>query len=141
MELRTLTPRDEDLLANVAPDLFDDEIHLERAREFLTDDRHHLIVAVDGGVMVGFVSAVHYLHPDKPKPEMWVNEVGVAPSHHRRGIARAMMNETLRIGRELGCSEAWVLTERDNEPAMNLYAKSGGEEESPDAVMFTFRFE
>jgi hypothetical protein len=30
---------------------------------------------VDGGVVVGFVSAVHYVHPDKPVAEMWINEV------------------------------------------------------------------
>jgi aminoglycoside 6'-N-acetyltransferase I len=42
-------------------------------------------------------------------------------------------------GRELGCAEAWVLTERDNGPAMALYAGLGGEEDDGRTVSFGFR--
>ena len=56
--------------------------------EFLADSRHHLAVAVDEGRVVGMASAVHYVHPDKP-PELWINEVGVAPTHRGLGIGRA----------------------------------------------------
>src|SRR5690554_1295594 len=68
-------------LETVASGVFDDPVDLERTREFLRDPRHHLVVAIDTGTVVGFVSAVHYVHPDKPAPEMWINEVGVATSH------------------------------------------------------------
>ena len=27
----------------------------------------------------------HYLHPDKSAPELFVNEIGVAPTHRRQG--------------------------------------------------------
>jgi hypothetical protein len=39
-------------------------------------------------------------------------------------------------GRSLGCGEAWVLTDRGNEAAMGLYARSGGQ--PSECVMFTF---
>ena len=41
--------------------------------------------------------------------------------------------------REVGCAEAWVLTDRSNPPALNLYSSPGGVEASRDQVMFTFR--
>ena len=71
-------------------------------------------------------------------PELWINEVAVAASYQGRGIGKAMMQQTLELARRLGCEEAWVLTERSNTAAMNLYASSGGAVDSGDTVMFTF---
>jgi aminoglycoside 6'-N-acetyltransferase I len=141
VEIRLLGPLDADLLANVAPDVFDDPIDPARTREFLADGRHHLVVAVDDGLVVGFVSAVHYVHPDKPRPELWINEVAVAASHRGRGVGKAMMRAMAAVGRDAGCAEAWVLTDRLNPAAMRLYASSGAVEDAPDAVMFTYHLD
>ncbi|HZS04712.1 MAG TPA: GNAT family N-acetyltransferase [Blastocatellia bacterium] len=138
VEIRILGRDDESVLGNVGPDVFDDPVHAERAREFLSDPRHHLVVAIESGVVVGFVSAVHYVHPDKPHPELWINEVGVAATHRGRGVGKAMLQSVLEVGRRIGCGEAWVLTERSNAAAMRLYASGGGTEGAPDGVMFTF---
>jgi ribosomal protein S18 acetylase RimI-like enzyme len=138
IEIKRLSLDDTGVLANVAPGVFDDPIVWERAREFLADPRHNLIVAIHDGIIVGFVSAVHYVHLDKPQPELWINEVGVADGYRGQGIGAALIRETLNVGRRLGCAEAWVLTERSNEAAMRLYTSSGGEVAPEDAVMFTF---
>jgi aminoglycoside 6'-N-acetyltransferase I len=87
---------------------------------------------------VGFASAVHYIHPDKPS-ELWINEVGVAPTHRRRGLAKDLLRALFDAGRALGCREAWVLTDRSNEAAMRLYAEVGGIEAPGDTVMQEFR--
>lgn len=126
------------MLANVAPDVFDDPIVPRAVSEFLDDPRHHLAVAVDDGVVVGFVSAVEYVHPDTTRPELWINEVGVAPTHHRRGVGRELLDAVLDARRKAGCGEAWVLTDRANEAGMGLYASAGGVEADNDQVMFTF---
>jgi ribosomal protein S18 acetylase RimI-like enzyme len=141
IEIKRLSLDDADALTHIAPGVFDDPIAWERTREFLADPRHHLIVAIHDGVIVGFVSALHYVHPDKPQPELWINEVGVADGYRKQGIGGALMRETLDVGRSLGCAEAWVLTNRSNEAAMRLYASNGGEAAPEDAVMFTFHFD
>jgi aminoglycoside 6'-N-acetyltransferase I len=107
------------------------------AAEFLADPRHHIVAAIDNDIMIGFASAVHYIHPDKPA-ELWINEVGVASSHHKQGIGKAIMKEMLRLGHELGCKVAWVLTERDNIPANGLYKSVGGKLEDGDTVLYEF---
>jgi GNAT superfamily N-acetyltransferase len=137
MEIRLLTAADAALLDRVAPDVFDEPLQPALVAEFLADDRHHLVVAVDDGVVIGFASAVHYVHPDKPA-ELWINEVGVTPEHHRRGVGTAIISALLEHGRRLGCGEAWVLTERHNEAAMRLYASTGGTEAPPETVMFNY---
>jgi ribosomal protein S18 acetylase RimI-like enzyme len=76
-------------------------------------------------LVVGFASGVHYLHPDKP-PELWINEVGLAPTHRRRGLGKGLLRALLEVGRANHCTMAWVLTYRDNLAAMALYSSAGG---------------
>jgi aminoglycoside 6'-N-acetyltransferase I len=137
-EIRMLGPGDEPVLAKVGANVFDHALDPEATREFLDDPRHHIAVAIDGGLVVGFVSAVHYVHPDKPLPELWINEVSVASTHRARGIGKAMLQVIFEVGRRHGCGQAWVLTDRGNVAAMALYASAGGEVEPPDSVMFNF---
>lgn len=126
-------------LDNVAENVFDDPIVESSAREFLGDPRHRLVVALDQDTVVGFVSAVIYVHPDKPAPELWINEIGVAPTHQNQGIGKSLMRAILEEAKRSGCSEAWVLTDRINLPAMAMYRSAGGEETLPDPTMFTFK--
>jgi ribosomal protein S18 acetylase RimI-like enzyme len=139
IEIKLLGREDVGVLAHVAPDVFDDPIDVGRADEFLADPRHHLAVAVENGLVVGFVSAVHYVHPDKPRPELWINEIGVAETHQRRGLGTRLLHAVFAAARALGCVEAWVLTDRENTAAMRLYAAAGSPHQPTDHVMFTFR--
>jgi Acetyltransferases len=138
IEFRILSAGDAAVLDRVADGVFDGAVQPALAREFLCDARHHLAVALDEGTVVGFASGVHYVHPDKPA-ELWINEVGVAPTHLRRGLAQALLHLLFDAGRSLGCSQAWVLTDRDNIAAMRLYTSVGGDPGEREHVMFEFR--
>ena len=139
LTIRLLGPDDLAVLERVAPDVFDDPVDPRWAAEFLSDARHHLAVALDGEVLIGMATAVHYVHPDK-QPELWINEVGVAARYQQQGIGGRLMRALFDRGRELGCSEAWVLTDWENQAARRLYASVGGREEPPEgAVLVTFR--
>ena len=135
--IKLLAAGDLHVFHSIADDVFDGPVRAGLAAEFLADPRHHLAVALDGGVVVGMASAVHYVHPDKPA-QLFINEVGVAPGHQRRGIASQMIALLLAHGRALGCSEAWVAADEDNGPARALYAKAGGSEQPVRAVIYTF---
>ncbi|HYD72807.1 MAG TPA: GNAT family N-acetyltransferase [Candidatus Binatia bacterium] len=136
-EICVAGPDESSWFSNVADDVFDDPLIAERLTEFLGDPRHHLVAARSEGAVVGFISAVLYVHPDKPSPELWINEVGVAPSHQRRGLAKAMLTTLLDHARGLGCADAWVLTDRANTAAMALYSACGGAAPT-DQVMIEF---
>jgi aminoglycoside 6'-N-acetyltransferase I len=129
---------DEHVLASVASEVFDHPVRADRAREFLCDPRHHLAVALDGDTVVAMASAVHYIHPDKD-PELWINEVGVAGTHQRQGIATRLLDALFEAAVRAGCREAWVLTEGDNDAARSLYESAGGVETPEDSVLYTFR--
>jgi GNAT superfamily N-acetyltransferase len=139
IEIRLLGPADARVLENVAPGVFDKPINPHWSAEFLADPRHHLAVAIDEGRVVGMASAVNYVNPDKPS-ELWINEVGVALTHQRRGVGRQILAALLDRGRALGCNEAWVLTDTGNAAARGLYSAAGGAENSRETpVMVTFK--
>lgn len=129
IEIRLLGPGDRHVLDRVAPGVFDHAVEPRWADAFLADRRHHLVVALDDDVVVGMVSALDYVHPDKAT-QLWINEVGVAPGHRRRGVALLMLRAMLAHGRALGCTEAWVGTEPDNVAARALYERAGGAPEA-----------
>lgn len=137
MDVRILTRAEASVLHRVAEDVFDGPVVPALAAEFLADPRHYICVAIDDGLVVGFASAVRYVHPDKPS-ELWVNEVGVSPRHQRRGVGKAVMSRLLSHARAEGCREAWVLTDEDNTAARALYGAAGGTE-ARAGVMVTFQ--
>lgn len=138
VEIRLLGAADAAVLSRVAPGTFDHDVDPALSAEFLRDPRHHLAVAIDAGVVVGFASGVHYIHPDKPA-ELWINEVGVAPTHRRQGLAQQLLQALLEHGATLGCREGWVLTSPANQGALRLYTSVGGRRLSDPPAMFTFR--
>jgi GNAT superfamily N-acetyltransferase len=135
--VRLLGSDEADVLDNVAPDVFDHQIHPRWCAEFFADPRHHLVVALDGDLVVGMASGVHYVHPDKA-PELWINEVAVAPTHHGQGIGRRLVTTLVQHGATLGCGEAWVLTSPANEPARRMYVAAGAVDDEL-SVMYTYR--
>ncbi len=134
---KVLSSSDLSLLLNAADDVFDNPVDETLAREFLADPRHHIVVALVDGVVIGFASAVHYIHPDKP-PELWINEVGVASSHQGKGVGKAIMTEMLKLGKRLGCANAWVLTDKNNIAANGMYKSVGGRISEEETVMYEF---
>jgi len=78
---------------------------------------------------------VELLHPDKPKPETFVYELGVDPEFRRLGVATELLRELIRLCRDRGGGEMFVLTDGANEAALATYRKAGGRRE-PDQVMF-----
>jgi aminoglycoside 6'-N-acetyltransferase I len=112
----------EALFQRIAPEVFDEPVVADRLHDYLRSSGHIMVLAFEGDLVVGQCAGVLHRHPDKPT-ELYVDEVGTASTHRRMGIARLMMDELFTWGRELGCVEAWLGTETDNEPAKALYRR------------------
>ena len=137
LHVQILLQGDESALARVADGVFDNAVQPGLAVKYLENPQNHIAVAIEDGIVVGFASGIHSVHPDK-QAQMWINEVGVAPTHQRRGIGKAVLTELIALARKLGCSEAWVLTDEDNASARALYRAAGGTEARCLMVSFPF---
>ena len=135
LEYRMLTQGDEAVFERVADEVFDEPIDPARMAAYLREPGHHMILAIEDGLVVAQAAAVVHRHPDKVT-EIYVDEVGVSPAWQRRGIARELMRRMFDLGRSLGCEEAWLGTEPDNKPARALYKGLGGGE--VEIVMYEY---
>jgi ribosomal protein S18 acetylase RimI-like enzyme len=124
IEIVQLTPANIDLLSNVGEEVFDHDIVPAQAMAYTSAPGHMMVVALDGDVVVGQIAGVIHHGIDRPS-ELYIDNLGVEPSHQRRGIARSLLDQLVAIGKAEGCVEAWVLTETDNEPARGLYSTRG----------------
>jgi len=120
IETRRVTVADAALFARVAPEVFDAAVDPARLPAYLAAPGHLMVVAMHEDKIVGQIAAVIHRHPDKAT-ELYIDEVGVTPALQRRGIGHRLLREMLTWGKDLGCDEAWVGTETDNEAACGLY--------------------
>ncbi len=126
---RRITAPDASLLTNIAADVFDEPVQSDRLAAYLAAPGHLMVLAFDGDLVVGQCTGVVHYHPDKVT-ELYVDEVGTSSAYLRQGIATAMLTELFVWARELGCKEAWLGTELDNEAANGLYRRFGGAEDT-----------
>lgn len=112
------------LLATVAGEVFDHPVDDARLAAFVDQPQHLLCVALHDGLVVGQARAIVHSHPDKA-PDLYIDNLGIAPAYRRQGLATRLLAEIVRLGRERGCRELWVCTERDNEAARALYRSLG----------------
>lgn len=135
-----LAKNDMAVLENVHPDVFDEPVRPDRVAAYLADPTNHLMVALDGDLVVAQVSAVIHRHPDKVT-ELYIDDVGVAEPWQRRGLAREMLKRMFAHGKALGCEEVWLGMEPDNLPARKLYEALRGEfdgEPAEEFVMYAY---
>jgi ribosomal protein S18 acetylase RimI-like enzyme len=126
--IRRLGPGDEDVVSKLADDA--------PQTSLLADDSTIFLAAFDGDEPVGFVFGYDLPRRRGDPSIVFVYEIDVEPAHQRRGIGKRLLAELLRIGRERGAREAFVLTDHDNVAANSLYASLGGVRS--DVVMWDF---
>lgn len=135
-EIVRVGPADAALLDKVAVDIFDEDIDPARLAAYLAQPGHLMVLAIaPDGEAVGQARGMIHRHPDLPT-ELYIDNLGVTPARRRERLATKLLDELVAWGLELGCEEAWVATEPDNEAARALYAKRGAEAEA--VVMFAY---
>ena len=137
MIFRKLGPGDEGVVERLAEQAPPAHVH-----ELLADDRTIFLVAFDGEgpEPVGFVLAYELLRRHGDPSQLFVYEVGVAPTARRRGVATELLRELRRIARSRGIRHGFVLTNEANEAAMELYRSLGGMRPNADDVLFDFEY-
>lgn len=124
VQILRMTTADAAKLHSVDDDIFDAEIDAERLAAFLADPGHLMVCAFAGGVAIGQARGILNRQPDTAS-SLYIDNLGVAPSRRREGIAGRLLDELVAWGRENGCASAWVATELDNDGARALYAARG----------------
>jgi ribosomal protein S18 acetylase RimI-like enzyme len=120
--------------------LFDDRPQADATARFLAEPGHHLLVAFEDGVPVGFITGVESVHPDKGT-EMFLYEMGVDEAYRGRGIGRELVRHLAELARSKGCYGMWVGTEATNAAALATYRAAGASRDEEQAAILTWHFE
>jgi ribosomal protein S18 acetylase RimI-like enzyme len=92
-------------------------------------------VAVQEGVVTGFLYCVHLLLRSHPGHELLLYEIGVRQAHRRQGVGRALLDHMAHWMQKNDLSEVWVCA--DNRVAVDFYRASGFAIEQPQPVYLT----
>lgn len=119
-EIVRVTSENSNILDSVAEGVFDAEIQPDLLAAYLADPKNFMFVAVSNGVVIGQARGMNHLHPDAAT-ELYIDNLGVAPSHQRKGIATALMQALIASGTNDKVTEIWLGTEQDNAQAVGFY--------------------
>ena len=101
------------------------DAYLER---LLARDSFIALVALDGGDVVGGITAYDLPKPEQERSEIYLYDLAVAQSHRRRGVATALIAALQAIA---AARRAWVVfvqADHGDDPAIALYTKLGTRE-------------
>ena len=102
---------------------------LPRARRWLEErlsrGEAHVLLAERGREAVGFTLLYPSFSSVSTAPTLVLNDLYVAESARRDGVATGLLNAALETARELGALRVSLETARDNAPAQAVYRKAG----------------
>ena len=88
-----------------------------------------VIVASDGGAIVGGLAAYELEKFERERREIYIYDLAVAEEHRRRGVARQLICELQREGARRGAYVIFVQADPPDAPAIALYESLGTREE------------
>lgn len=105
----------------------------ESARQFLMNPQNWLFACIEKeetrykkDIIIGFAYGYELNRLDNSGNMLYIHEVGVLPVYHRQGIGTEMLQNITMLCKLTGISKFFLITQKSNTAAMELYAKSGG---------------
>ncbi|HMB90273.1 MAG TPA: GNAT family N-acetyltransferase [Rhodothermales bacterium] len=107
----------------------------EGARRFIearlrNGDSVLLLAMDDEEQAVGFTQCYPAFSSVRMRPIWILNDLFVAPTARRQGVAQALMDEAARYARHAGVIALALATEKDNDTAKALYEQLGYEQDT-----------
>ncbi len=95
--------------------------------QFFEDNKNIMYVALVGEEVVGNVYGYILPRFDMPKNQLFLYSIDVLEAHQKKGIGKALVHSFLSHLNREEFHNAFVLTNRNNISAMNLYQSTGAE--------------
>jgi ribosomal protein S18 acetylase RimI-like enzyme len=131
VSIRRLTPELASSFPSVADEVFDAKPTAEHLEKLALMPGHALFVGVGGEVVVGQLLAMIQFQADRA-PQLYIDNLGVAPPFKRQGVARGLFDAAMSWGRDSGCDTVWLATDVGNSEARGFYASLGFTREPAD---------
>ena len=140
MDIARLKSTDDDIARAIAlvKQFHAKDVAYARMQYFLANSAHYVIIAAIDTEIAGFVLAYALERVDRAASQMFIYEVEVAPGYRQQGVGTALVQHTVDLARSEQMLEAFVITHQSNTAARRLYAKTGGQIEHADDLLFVY---
>jgi aminoglycoside 3-N-acetyltransferase I len=145
VEFRLLGPTDVAVmhqLLSVFGRAFDDPAHYDAARptdaylaDLLANPGFVAVAATHGDAVVGGLAGYVLPKFEQDRRELYIYDLAVDEPFRRQGVASGLLNAVRRVAADRGTWVVYVQADRDDAPAVALYAKFGPAE---DVLHFDF---
>ena len=116
-----------------------DGLKAENLERFLKRKEDYFLSALVDEEPIGFALAYQLMRVDGQQDMMFFYEIVVDSEHRNKGVGKALIHHLKSICRDNKIAKMWVLTNKSNTAAMELYASTGGiESTAGDEVSFTY---
>ncbi len=105
---------------------------------FLDDKKNYLVVAEEGGKIIGILRGHYFPRFDIKKASILLYEIDVHPEHRRKGIGTKLIEKLKDIAYEEKVPEIWVITNKSNTAAMQLYTSTGAIATHDDDIVLEY---
>jgi len=112
--------------------------NIDPTPDFYSDANNIMLVSYTDRIPSGFLWAYILPHLKTPYPTMLLYSIDVFADFQRQGIATKLIAELKRLANVSGCRKIIVPTTKSNQPATNLYEKTGGKAGNDDDIIFIY---
>jgi ribosomal protein S18 acetylase RimI-like enzyme len=138
MSIHRVRENEIDTVAEVLKKFFTRESTEEQMKKFLCDEKNYMLVCKVGDELAGFAYGYELQRFDGRKNMMYMHQVEVVPQFQRQGIGTKLIEAFITICKDRDCGRLFLITNKSNMPAINLYKSSGGRAPSKDDVVFVY---
>ena len=139
MEYKLLEKQDLELML----DFIDDEntkYTIEELNSFISNKNNLGFIAIENNNVIAFSYVYLLTHPDCKKV-FYFDAIDVMQDYQGKGIGTELICFVRDYVKKLGCSEMFLITNKNNFFACKCYEKSGGISEASDDVVYIYDFE
>ena len=139
MEYKILEENDLELMKEVLKD--DNMIfNLEYLNNFINNQNAYGFIAKEENKIVGFAYAYTLLRPDG-KMMFYLHSIGILLNYQNKGYGSKLLHFIKEYSKKIGCSEMFVITDKDNPRACNVYEKLGGKNDHDNEIVYVYDYE
>ena len=88
----------------------------------------HILVAIKSNKIVGMVNLLYLVSTAEGSKVAMLEDMVINPEYRGYGIGSILLEEAIKFSKQRGCKRITLLTDCDNEKAINFYSKQGFEE-------------
>ncbi len=140
MEIKRLTIKDISILRKVG-ELFWGEARCDQQlSKFLSNERNYAYVVLDNDVVAGFAFG-YILDTFYSEPMFYMHSIDVSERYKRKRLGKSIMKKIIEDCKAQGIRECFLITNKSNSAAVNLYQSLGGKLLNDDDIVYGWDFD